>query len=85
MVLAPTVTTRSPPITPSASPTATRIALMSEGRSAMRQWICTAPPFCASPAISIMAAPRPSRWAAIDRIAPTVTTPVPPTPVTRRL
>ena len=41
----------------------------------------TAPPFWARPAISIMPAPLPSRWAAWARIAPIVTTPVPPTPV----
>ncbi|OIQ71170.1 hypothetical protein GALL_472140 [mine drainage metagenome] len=80
-VRAPAVTTRSPPITASASPTATRIADISAGWLAILQWICTAPPFWASPAISIMPAPLPSTCAAIAMIAPTVTTPVPPTPV----
>jgi hypothetical protein len=51
------------------------------GRGAMRQWMATAPPFWASPAISISPAPLPSRCAAMARSAPTVTTPVPPTPV----
>ena len=32
--------------------------------------------------MSIMPQPLPSRWAAMPRIAPIVTTPVPPTPVT---
>ena len=62
-------------------PVATRIALISSGLSAMRTWIWTAPPFCARPAISIIAAPLPSIWAAMARFAPMVTTPVPPTPV----
>ncbi len=80
-VFAPAVVTRSPPITACASPVATRIAVMSSGRSAMRRWMCTAPPFCARPAISIMPAPRPSSCAACASTAPIVTTPVPPTPV----
>ena len=80
-VFAPDVVTRSPPIIASASPTATRIAEMSSGLFATRQWICTAPPFWASPAISIIPTPLPSRCAAIPSNAPTVTTPVPPTPV----
>ena len=84
-VLAPAETTRSPPISASASPTATRIAEMSAGRSAIRQWMCTAPPFWARPAISITPAPLPSRCAAMAISAPTVTTPVPPTPVTTML
>ena len=49
---------------------------------AMRTWLKTAPPFWARPAMSIMPQPLPSRCAAMPRIAPTVTTPVPPTPVT---
>ncbi len=81
----PAVTTRSPPITASASPTETRTAEMSSGCAATRQWIETAPPFCARPAICISAAPLPSRCAAIEISAPTVTTPVPPTPVTSTL
>ncbi len=51
------------------------------GGFASRQCRCTAPPFCASPAISISPAPLPSRCAAIASTAPIVTTPVPPTPV----
>ena len=48
-------------------------------------WRCahgvnTAPPFCASPAMSIMPQPLPSRCAAMPSTAPIVTTPVPPTP-----
>ena len=35
--------------------------------------------------MSIMPSPLPSRWAAMPRIAPMVTTPVPPTPVTMML
>src|SRR6056297_386797 len=42
-VLAPALTTRSPPISASASPVATRMALMSPGVFASRRWICTAP------------------------------------------
>ena len=50
---------------------------------AIRMWIETAPPFCASPAMSMMPTPSPSRCAAMPSTAPTVTTPVPPTPVIR--
>mmetsp|Transcript_11397 Transcript_11397/g.22195 ORF Transcript_11397/g.22195 Transcript_11397/m.22195 type:complete len:224 (-) Transcript_11397:2023-2694(-) len=42
----------------------------------------TAPPFCAKPMKSSTEACLPSRCAAMDTSAPTVTTPVPPTPVT---
>jgi hypothetical protein len=45
--------------------------------------MCTAPPFWARPAISIMPAPLPSICAACASTAPMVTTPVPPTPVMR--
>mmetsp|Transcript_29236 Transcript_29236/g.56597 ORF Transcript_29236/g.56597 Transcript_29236/m.56597 type:complete len:243 (+) Transcript_29236:3052-3780(+) len=80
-VLAPALTTKSPPINASHSPVATRIALISSGVFARRQWMWTAPPFWASPAISIMPAPLPSICAACAMTAPMVTTPVPPTPV----
>jgi hypothetical protein len=75
-------TTMSPPSTRSALPAATRMAWMSSGRSAMRMWENTAPPFCARPAMSMMPQPLPSRCAAMPTIAPTVTMPVPPMPVT---
>ncbi|KGW50612.1 hypothetical protein Y049_2353 [Burkholderia pseudomallei MSHR684] len=42
----------------------------------------TAPPFCAKPMKSSTDALLPSRCAAMLTSAPTVTTPVPPTPVT---
>ena len=79
--LAP-ATTMSPPRTRSAPPAAIRIAWISSGVLAMRMWLYTAPPFCARPAISITPTPLPSRWAAIPIIAPMVTIPVPPMPVT---
>jgi hypothetical protein len=44
----------------------------------------TEPPFCAKPMKSSTLALLPSRCAAIVMSAPTVTTPVPPTPVTSR-
>jgi hypothetical protein len=44
----------------------------------------TAPPFCAKPMKSSTLALWPCRCAAIVTSAPTVTTPVPPTPVTSR-
>ena len=44
----------------------------------------TCPPFCAKPMKSSTEALLPSRWAAMVMSAPTVTTPVPPTPVTSR-
>ena len=75
-------TTMSPPMTRSAPPAGTRIAWMSSGRRAMRKWLNTAPPFCASPAMSMMPQPLPSRCAAMPSTAPMVTMPVPPMPVT---
>src|SRR5215467_2054641 len=75
-------TTMSPPSTRSAPPAAMRMAWISSERSAMRIWLKTAPPFCARPAMSITPTPLPSRWAAMPRIPPMVTMPVPPTPVT---
>ena len=81
----PAATTRSQPSTSLASPAATRVAWMSSGRRAMRTWLSTAPPFCARPVMSSTEAPLPSIWLAMPRSAPIVTTPVPPTPVTRML
>ncbi len=74
-------TTRSPPTTRSAPAEDARIALMSSGCRAMRTCTATGPPFWARPDMSMMPAPFDSRCAAMPRIAPTVTTPVPPTPV----
>ena len=54
------------------------------GLSAQRTKLSTEPPFCAKPMKSSTLADLPSRWAAIAITAPTVTTPVPPTPVTSR-
>ena len=85
VVFGAAVTTRSPPITASASPAAMRIAVMSAGLGAIRQWIVTAPPFWARPAMSIMPQPLSSRCAAMPSSAPTVITPVPPMPVMRML
>ncbi len=62
-----------------------RVAWIASGVGAMRTWLATAPFFWASPVTSSSLAPLPSRWAAIATIAPTVTTPVPPMPVSRRL
>ncbi len=75
-------TTMSPPSTRSALRAATRIAWISSGSLAKRMWLATAPPFCARPAMSMMPTPLPSRCAAMPRIAPMVTMPVPPMPVT---
>ncbi|MDT4846086.1 hypothetical protein FQZ97_800940 [compost metagenome] len=54
------------------------------GVSASRTKLSTEPPFCAKPMKSSTLADLPSRCAAIAMTAPTVTTPVPPTPVTSR-
>ena len=67
----------------SAPAAGTRIALMSSACGARRTWLVTAPPFWARPAMSMTAAKRPSRWAAMAMSAPIVTTPVPPIPVIR--
>ena len=75
------VTTRSQPITRSASPVPTRTACSSSGELAMRTCDITGPPFCARPDMSSTVVPRPSRWAAMERIWPMVMTPVPPMPV----
>ena len=81
-VSAPAVTTASQPSTRSAAPLAIRVVVMSPGRAAIRTWLTTAPPFCASPVWSSTEHPFDSRWAAIPSSAPMVMTPVPPTPVT---
>ena len=47
---------------------ATRMAWISSGRAAMRMWLCTGPPFCARPAMSMTPAPLPSRCAAMPRM-----------------
>ena len=78
-----TVTTMSQPITASASPAAMRGAQSWPGSAAMRTCDQTEPPFWARPAMSSAVTPLPSRWAAMHRMAPMVTTPVPPTPVIR--
>ncbi len=81
----PVITTTSQPIARSAPPVPMRVAWSSAGVLAMRTWLATAPFFCARPVTSSSRAPCPSRCAAIARIAPTVTTPVPPMPVTSTL
>ena len=73
-------TTRSQPSTRSAAPTPMREAKITPGSRAIRTWLETAPFFCARPVTSSSEQPLPSRWAATARIAPTVTTPVPPIP-----
>ncbi|MPM88850.1 hypothetical protein SDC9_135954 [bioreactor metagenome] len=75
------LTTRSPPRMACASPVAMRAAWMSSGRSAMRRCEKTAPYFCASPVMSSVDTPLPSRWAAMPIRAPGVIVPWPPTPV----
>ena len=55
-----------------------------DGSLARRTNESTEPPFCAKPMKSSTLADLPSRCAAIAISAPTVTTPVPPTPVTSR-
>ena len=64
-----------------ALPAAMRVAWSCAGSRAMRTWLETAPFFCARPVTSSSEQPLPSRCAATARIAPTVTTPVPPIPV----
>ena len=73
----------SQPSTRSASPAAMRTACSSAGFLPMRMCVVTAPPFCARPVWSSTEVPLPSKWAAIPSNAPMVTTPVPPTPVSR--
>ena len=68
-----------------ASPRPRRCAPRGSPRAcaAMRMCEYTEPPFCARPVMSSTAAPLPSMCAAMPSSAPMVTTPVPPTPVTR--
>src|SRR5471030_1675950 len=77
------VTIKSQPITRSALPVPTRVECKSACLSARRTCDITGPPFCARPLMSSTTAPLPSTCAAIARIWPTVTTPVPPMPVMR--
>src|SRR3984893_2514050 len=58
---------------------------MSPGFADSRMKLSTGPNFCAKPVKSSTEAPLLSRCAAIATKAPTVITPVPPTPVTSRL
>ncbi len=67
----------------SAPPAAMRTAAMSSGFAAIFRWVTTAPFFCDRPTMSMMPTPLPSICAAMPRIWPMVTTPVPPMPVTR--
>src|SRR5450830_143776 len=77
------VTIRSQPMTRSALPVPTRVECRSDCLSARRTCDITGPPFWARPLMSSTMAPLPSTWAAMARIWPTVTTPVPPMPVIR--
>ena len=77
----PAATIRSQPSTRSAWPLATRALWIASGRAASRTCDITAPPFCASPAMSRITTPLLSMCAAMPISAPIVTTPVPPTPV----
>ena len=67
----------------SVAPEAMRGACRASGEAPILTWLSTAPPFWASPIMSSVVAPLPSRWAAMPSSAPIVTTPVPPMPVTR--
>ena len=69
----------------SASPGTKRTGPSISGFCTIRMWVVTSPPFCARPIWSMTDTPRPSRWAAMPRIAPIVTIPVPPIPPTSRL
>ena len=78
-------TTMSQPSTRSQPPAAMRWPTSCSGAGASRTWLVTAPFFCAAPVLSSTEQPLPSRWAAMPSSAPTVSTPVPPMPVTRML
>ena len=80
---APPAVTASQASSSRAFPAAMRTACSSSGAAAMRTWLTTAPFFWASPDWSSTVTPLSSKWAAMPRIAPMVTTPVPPMPVTR--
>ncbi|MNZ48238.1 hypothetical protein D3C78_659770 [compost metagenome] len=77
-------TTRSQASRASACWVSMRTWLRRSGTSARRTKDSTAPPFWAKPMKSSTLADLNSRWAAMEISAPTVTTPVPPTPVTSR-
>ena len=80
----PAVTTTSQPSTASAEATPMRGAYSGSPDAAKRTKLITAPFFCASPVTSSTVTPLPSRCAAMPSSWPTVTTPVPPMPVTSR-
>ena len=71
-------------MTTSACPVPSRAEGIAARSAPMRMWLVTAPPFCAMPVWSSTLAALPSRCAAIASTAPTVSTPVPPMPVTSR-
>ena len=77
-------TTISQAISASAAPASMRTWFIASGVAAIRMNESTGPNFWAKPVKSSTELPLPSRWAAIAISAPTVTTPVPPTPVTSR-
>ncbi len=77
-------TTRSQASSASACWVSMRTWFRREGTSASRTKLRTEPPFWAKPMKSSTLALLPSRCAAMVIRAPTVTTPVPPTPVTSR-
>ncbi len=73
-------TTSSAAMSRSAPPVMMRGEVTSSGRSPMRMWLITAPPFWARPAMSSTIGALPSMCAAMPRRAPMVRMPVPPTP-----
>ena len=79
----PAATARSQPSSSDAPPAEMRRAWIWSWRVATRTWLVTAPNFCARPVMSSTDTPLPSMCAAIPSSAPTVTTPLPPMPVTR--
>ena len=78
-------TTRSHANSKSVAPTPMRPEPSRRFSSARRIWLDTLPFFWASPVLSRTVTNLPSRCAAMPINAPTVTTPVPPIPVTRIL
>ena len=72
--------TRSQPMSARPPPRPMRTLCRSSALSAILRWLQTAPPFWASPVMSITVAALPSRCAAMASSAPTVMTPVPPMP-----
>ena len=73
-------TNKSKPINKFVSPYESRIVFISFGSLKILKKLFTAPPFWAKPVISSTPEPFPSIWAAVAKIAPIVTTPVPPIP-----